>query len=196
MTADRSVSTGNNGGHRPPLQLGAKKIELTRIGRCRLFGGREGKIKSEPVSEAPACLRRETFEMVVHETPDAASLRQMPLNLQRPTLQRGLAFPKKFPVAMDPLAARIVLRRVITQEPEIKKVGRAREEFEGRKIAFVQWARVGPDPADAVFFQETDDLRPVPAGMTKLYGKAKIARELFQKFAQGCPALFRRKERR
>ena len=117
----------------------------------------------------------------------------MPLDLERPALERGFAFPKKFAVTMDALAGAIVFRGVIAEKPQIKEVGRARQEFERREIAFVQWAGIGPNPADAVLFQEADDLRTMPAGMAELDRKPEVARKLFQESAQRGAPILRRK---
>ena len=120
----------------------------------------------------------------------------MPLDLERPTLERGFAFPKQFAVTMHVLPVTIVLRGIIAEQAQIKEVGRAREEFEGREIAFVQRRRVGPDPADAMFFEKTNHLRPMPAGMAKLDRKTEIARKLREKSAQNLAPIFRRERGR
>ena len=86
----------------------------------------------------------------------------MPLDLQRPAFKRGLAFPKQFAVTMDVLAARIVFRRIIAQESQVDEVSGGGEKFEGREIPFVERTGVGPNPADAIFFEQPNVLRPVP----------------------------------
>jgi len=97
---------------------------------------------------------------------------------------------------MNPLALAIVFGGVIAQKPQIEEVRRAGEEFERREITLVQRAGVGPNPANAVLFQEANDLRAVPAGMAKFDGKAEAARELFQKRPQGLPVVLRGERRR
>jgi outer membrane protein assembly factor BamD len=86
-------------------------------------------------------------------------------------------------------AIAIVLRGVIAEEAQIKEVGRARQEFEGREIAFVQRTGVGPYPANAVFLEKVNDLRAMPPAMAKLDRKAKVAWELFQEFSQRLAAI-------
>ena len=93
---------------------------------------------------------------------------------------------------MNEFAGAVVLGRVITEQPQIKEIGREREKFERREITFVQRSCVGPNPADAVLLEQTNDLRPMPAGITKLDRKPKTFRKLHEKFAQRLPAVFRR----
>ncbi len=127
--------------------------------------------------------------MVVHESPDVPRVGQMPLDLERPALERCFAFPKEFAITMNSPAVPIVFRGVIAEKAQIKKVGRARKEFERREIPFVQRAGVGPNPADAVFLEKANDLRTMPAGMAKLDREAEVARELFQEFPQRSTAI-------
>src|SRR5436190_13754508 len=114
----------------------------------------------------------------------------MPLDLKRPALERCFAFPKKFTVTMDSSTVAIVFRAVIAEEAQIQKIGRARQEFERREIAFVQRAGVGPNPADAVFLEKMNELRTMPAGVTELDRKAEVARELFEEFPQRLTPIF------
>src|SRR5437588_1308766 len=97
---------------------------------------------------------------------------------------------------MDALAVAAVFGGVVAEQTEIKEIGRVREEFEGREVAFIQWSGIGPHPADAVFFEEPNDLRTVPAGMPEFDGETKIARELLQEIAQHGTAFFRRERGR
>ncbi len=97
---------------------------------------------------------------------------------------------------MNSLAVAIVFGGVIAQKPQIKEVRRAGQKFERREITLVQRAGVGPNPADAVLFQEANDLRTMPAGMAKFDRKAEAARELFQEFPQGLPVVLRGEGRR
>ena len=53
-----------------------------------------------------------------------------------------------------------------------------RLKFEGRLVAFVQRAHVGPDPADAMFLEKPNEMRPMPAGMAEFDRETKIARQL------------------
>ena len=64
---------------------------------------------------------------------------------------------------MEVLAVRVVFGGVIAEKTEVNEIGRGGQELERREIAFVQRARIGPDPADSMFFHETDVLGPMPA---------------------------------
>lgn len=97
---------------------------------------------------------------------------------------------------MHVLPVAIVFCGVIAEKPQIKKIGRAREEFERREIPFVQRTGVGPNPAYAMFFQQVDNLRPMPAGMTKLDRETKIFRQLIKEFAKRLSAVLRTKRGR
>ena len=76
-----SKSKGNVGS---VLHAAPEKIELAWIGRSRFLRGRKRKLKAETIRKALTGFRREAFEMVVHERPDAPGLGQMPLDLERP----------------------------------------------------------------------------------------------------------------
>ena len=76
---------------------------------------------------------------------------------------------------MNPLAIDVIFRRIVTEETQIEKIGRARQEFEGCEISFVERAGVGPDPANAMLFQKANNLRPMPSGVAKLDSETKIA---------------------
>ena len=90
---------------------------------------------------------------------------------------------------MESPAVAIVFRGVIAEKTQIKEVGRARQEFEWREVAFVQGASVGPDPANAVFFEKANDLWTMPAGMAKLDRKAEALRQLLQEVPQSLTAI-------
>src|SRR6266446_8567405 len=94
---------------------------------------------------------------------------------------------------MDEKAVAIVLGRVIAEHTQIKKVGRPRQKFERRKIAFIERTAVRPNPTDAVLFQQPDDLWPVPAGVTEFNGEPETFRKLDQKFSQNLPPVLGRK---
>src|SRR5215831_20905959 len=85
---------------------------------------------------------------------------------------------------MDVPTIDIVFCCVIAKQPQIKKIGSARQEFERGKVPFVQWSGVGPDPADAMLFQKPDKLWPMPTGVTKLNRETEIPRQLAEKIAQ------------
>src|SRR5436305_14248764 len=78
----------------------------------------------------------------------------------------------------------VVFRCIIAEQTQVEKIGSARQEFERRKVAFVEGAGIGPDPADTIFFQKTDDLRAMPAGMTKFNCQTKTPRQMFKKFTK------------
>src|SRR5712671_4322899 len=52
--------------------LPGKQIQLAGIGGGGCLGGGKRELEAEAVREALAGLGRKTFEMIVHETPDAA----------------------------------------------------------------------------------------------------------------------------
>src|SRR5438046_10696641 len=97
---------------------------------------------------------------------------------------------------MDEKAVAIVLGRVIAEHTQIKKVGRPRQKFERRKIAFIERTDVGPNPTDAVLFQQPDDLGPMPAGVTEFNGKLETFRKLDKKLLQNLSAILGRTRRR
>src|SRR5213080_2678631 len=86
----------------------------------------------------------------------------------------------------------IVLGRVIAEQPQIKEIRCARQKFERCEIALVQRTGVGPNPANPILFEQMNDLRPMPTGMTKFDREPKTFRKLRQKFSQRLPAIFRR----
>jgi len=120
----------------------------------------------------------------------------MPLNLERPTIEGSFAFPQQFFITMYVLPIDIVFRRVIAQKTQVEKIRRARQKFEGRKISFVDRGRIGPHPANAMFFQKSNDLRSMPASIAEFNRKSEIPRKLLKKLTQRCLAVFWRKGRR
>ena len=108
----------------------------------------------------------------------------MPFDFKGPAFQCGFAFPEQFFVAMDVATVNVVLRHVITKQTQIERICSARQEFKGSKISFVEWSGIGPDPANAISFQEPNKLRPMPAGVTKFNRKPEISRQLRKKFAE------------
>src|SRR6266403_436232 len=84
----------------------------------------------------------------------------------------------------------IVFGCIIAKQTQIKKIRGPRQEFERSKIPLVEWRGIGPDPTDTIFFQETDELRAMPAGMAKFNRETKIAWQLFEKFAKRRPPVF------
>jgi hypothetical protein len=84
---------------------------------------------------------------------------------------------------MDLSAIAIVFCGVISEQPKIKKISRAGKEFERREIAFVKRTGVGPDPANAMFLKQSDDLRAMPAGMPEFDRETEVTRQLLNEFA-------------
>src|SRR5689334_9954582 len=134
--------------------------------------------------------------MIVREDPDAANFVEMSLDPQGPAIQRRLSFPEQLAVPMNPLAIAVVLAQRVTEQAQVKKIGRDRLELERRLVAFVERAGVGPNPADAVFFQQMNDRTLMPAGMAKFNRKAKIRRQLGKEFAESALFISRRIGRR
>src|SRR5712671_3314230 len=97
---------------------------------------------------------------------------------------------------MKVLAFRIVFRGVVAEQTEVNKIGGGGQELERREVAFVERTGIGPDPANPVFLDETDVLRPVPAGVAELDGETEIARQLREEGAEKGTAGFRRERRR
>ena len=97
---------------------------------------------------------------------------------------------------MNEFAGAIVLCRIIAEEPEINEVGCSWQKFERGKIAFVQRTCVGPNPTDAAILEQSNDLRSMPAGVTKFDGKSKVFRKLNKKLTQKLAAILRRERRR
>src|SRR6266550_7803808 len=128
-------------------------------------------------------LESEPFEMIVRVSVDGANIRKLSLDLQGPAFHRGFAFPKQFFVAMPVFAVPVIFSGVISEQPDVQKVGRPRLKFERRQIALIERRSVRPNPADAMFFQKMNELRPMPARMPKFDGKTKIPRQLLDE----CP---------
>ena len=160
------------------------------VGQCFFGFGRQRQLEAESLRQALAGFGREAFEVIARECPDVAHFGQVPLDFERPALEGRFSFPEKFFVAMQMCSVGAVFRRVIAEQPEIKKIGRARQKLERREIAFVERAGVGPNPADAIFFEQADDLGAMPAGMTEFNRETKCPRQLGEKFTQGLPAIF------
>jgi len=128
--------------------------------------------------------------MVTDEGPRIANFAKVPLDFQRPAFERGFALPKKSIVAVNEFSGAVIFGRVIAEQAQIKEIGRARQKFEGREIALVKRAGIGPNPANAALFEQANNLRPVPAGMTKFNRETKTFRKLREKFSQDLSAIF------
>src|SRR5437870_2974580 len=131
--------------------------------------------------------------MIAGECLDIAHFGKMPLNFKRPAVQRGFAFPEQFFVTMDVATVNVVFRCVIAEQTQIEKIRRARQKFEWGKISFVERSGIGPNPANAILFQQPDKLRPMPSGVSKFEREPEIPRQLVEKFAQRRFAVFWRK---
>ena len=185
--------------HRATLQIGGfapEEIELAGSGRCFLQGRRERQFISEFLREALGRFRRQALVMIVHEGPNAAHFLQVSLDLQGPAFQRGLALPEQFSISMHARAIPSIFRGVVAHEPHVEEVSCVRPKFERSQVPFVQWTGVGPGPAHAMFFEQPDDLGPMPASVTELDREAKFARQLREKIAQGRFAFLGREGRR
>src|SRR6266513_1355166 len=123
-------------------------------------------------------LESEPFEMIVRVSVDGAIIRKLSLDFQGPAFHRGLAFPKQFSVAMPVFAVPVIFSGVISEQPDVQKVGRPRLKFKRRQITLIERRSVRPNPADAMFFQKMNELWSMPAGMAKFDGKTKIRRQL------------------
>ena len=60
-----------------------------------------------------------------------------------------------------------VLRGIVAEQAQIKKIRSQRQEFEGGKISFVKRGRIGPRPANTIFFQKVASPAALILGMTK-----------------------------
>src|SRR5215471_5085046 len=78
----------------------------------------------------------------------------------------------------------VVFGCVIAEQAEVQKISGAWQKFEGRKVSLVERSGIGPDPADTVLFHESNELRPMPAGVPKFNRKPEIPRQLHEKLAQ------------
>src|SRR2546428_6736124 len=134
--------------------------------------------------------------MIADKRPDIAHLGEVALDFERPALERGFAFPQQTVVAMNKQAVLVVFGGVIAQQSQVNEVSGKRQKLEWRQIAFVQRRGVRPDPGDAAFLEQTDNLRPVPPGMPELDREAKVPRQLDKKFAQRRLAVFWRERGR
>src|SRR5207247_672483 len=147
------------------------------------FTGGQRELVAQTLGQPLRTLRSEPLEMIVHVGIDGTNIRKLSLDLYGPAFQRGFAFPKQLSVAMPVFAVPVVFCGVIAEQPDIQKVGCTRLKFERRKIPLVQWRSIRPNPADPMFFQKMNELRPMPAGMPKFDGKTKIPRQLLDE----CP---------
>ena len=90
---------------------------------------------------------------------------------------------KSAPRAIDVSPVHVVLGLIIAEEPQVDEICCQREELERREIALVECACVRPDPANPMFLQKMNDLRPVPCRVPELDSEAEIVRQLTEKFA-------------
>ena len=97
---------------------------------------------------------------------------------------------------MDMAPINIIFGCVIAEQTQVKKISGARQKFEGRKVSLVERSGIGPDPANAVLFQEADKLRPMPARVAKFNGKPEIPWQLPQELPQRVLAVRWRQRRR
>src|SRR2546421_11996878 len=123
------------------------------FGKDFLGLGGQWQVVTEPLGKALAGLGSEAFEVITHKCPDAADFVEVAFDANRPAFESGLALPKKFFVAMKMLSIGAVFGGVIAEQPQIKKIGRAREKLEWSKVTFVERSGVGPNPTDTTFLK-------------------------------------------
>ena len=85
---------------------------------------------------------------------------------------------------MDVATIDVVFGRVIAKQTQVKKIGGARQKFEGRKVSLVERSGIGPDPGDAVLFHQPNKLGSMPARVAKFKRKPEVPRQLRQELAQ------------
>src|SRR5439155_14561283 len=160
---------------RRPTEM-LQQIELGTFLRSDHFFGfrRQRQFKSEPLGKTLCGFGRESFEVIADKRPDIAYFGKVSLDFERPALEGGFAFPEQSVVAMNEQAVAVVFGGVIAEQPQINKIGGLGQEFERSKIAFVQRAGIGPNPANSTLFQKTNDLRPMPARVTEFDGESKV----------------------
>ena len=76
---------------------------------------RERKFVAKSLGETLGGFRGKPFEVVTDECPNVADFGEVSLSFERPTFQRGFAFPEKFIVTVNEKAVAIVFGRVIAQ---------------------------------------------------------------------------------
>src|SRR5438067_13183061 len=102
----------------------------------------------------------------------------MPLNFQRPTFQRRFAFPEQFFVTMHMAAVDAVFGRVIAKQTQVKKIGGARQKFEGREVSLDERSGIGPNPEDKILFHYMYKIRLMQDGVKKLKVKPEVPHKL------------------
>src|SRR4029077_12770357 len=113
------------------LQL---KIELLAILRRSLrFGGGQRELVPQTLGQPLCTLQSKPFEMIVHVSVDCTNIRKLSVDLQGPAFHRGFAFPKQFSVAMPVLSVPVIFSGVISEQPDVQKVGRSRLKFKRRQ---------------------------------------------------------------
>ena len=160
-------------------------------GKIRVTLGRERQLKPKAPGEPLSRFRGEPLIMIAHESPDAPHPGEMPLNFHGPAFQSGFPLPQELPVLVKMSSVGIVFGGVVAQQAQVNEIGGQRQKFEGGEISLIERAGISPDPADAIILQQADDVGAMPAGMSKLDGETKVARQEFKKGAQGGLAILR-----
>src|SRR5688572_4524939 len=118
----------------------------------------------------------------------------MLFDLDRPAFQGSVTRPRQLGIAMNPRAGRVILCRRVSQQTDIKKIGRLGQKLERSEILFVQIADVTPDPANLKLFEATDDARQAPVAVAKFDGISKVAWQLAHEAQESDIVVFRRKK--
>ena len=168
------------------LQLGTVLLRR-RLGR---FCG-QLQIEAKALGQSPAGVGRESLEMIANERPDVSHLRKVTFDPEGPAIERCFPLPQQLFVTMQMFPVRTVFGGIIAQQTEIEKIRRPGQELKRRQVALVERSGVGPDPADPVFLEQTDDLRPVPSRVPEFDGESERFWQLFEKGAQSGFAFFR-----
>src|SRR4030095_3933720 len=137
------------------------------------------------LGEALAGLRGKAFIMVVGERPDTPDFIELPLDAQGPAIECRFPFPEQFVIAMDAQPTPIVFRQRVAQQAEVKKIRRDWLKLEWCLVALIERAHIGPHPANAMFLEEANEVRSMPAGVAKFDREAKIRRQLRDEIPEG-----------
>jgi len=147
------------------------------------FGGGQGKLVAQTLRTAVVHSPERTLRNDCSRRHRRHEHQKVVARSSRPSFSSAaFAFPKQFSVAMaGVLPFPVVFCGVITEQPDIQKVGCTRLKIrKAQGIPLVQWRSIRPNPADPMFFQKMNELRPMPAGMPKFDGKTKIPRQLLE----------------
>lgn len=129
--------------------------------------------------------RRKTLEVVVRENENPRGPGRVPLDPQRPSVERGVARPgQPLPVAMRAAVVGVVFRRQIAKQPDVKKIGRLRQDVERPAVLLRERASVIPNPANAMLFEKMHHARQMPVAGSELDRVAETGRQPPDEIAQ------------